>query len=178
MKIRWYYFLFIPLITAGVVFFLQNKSKSQVYAEGGIEVTALNPLFDISNFKPGQNTGGRITVKNVSSEEQRVGLRFTTGRRTDIAFAGKLSLQVKDATNSAIIFGDTAGKKLSTLFLTASDNFLFNLLPNQSRELDLVLTFDPSATDFFQDRSLIFDFSFGFIARPQTIRIPTIRLRR
>ena len=178
MKIRWYYFLFIPLITAGVVFFLQNKSKSQVYAEGGIEVTALNPLFDISNFKPGQSTGGRISVKNVSSEEQRVGLRLTTGRRTDIAFAGKLSLQVKDATNSTLIFGDTAGKKLSTLFLTASDNFLFNLLLNQSRELDLVLTFDPSATDFFQDRSLIFDFSFGFIAKPQTIRIPTLRPRR
>lgn len=178
MKKFWFYLLLIPLLIAGLLFLLQNKNKSLVYAEGGIEVTAPSPLFDVVNLKPGQVLTGRLTVKSISSIDQRVGLRLTAGRRTDIAFAGKLSLQMKDATNSAVIFGDTTGKKLSSLFLSAAESYLFNLIPNQSRELDLVLTFDPSATDFFQNRSLTFDFSIGFIAKSQILRIPTIRPRR
>lgn len=169
----------LPILIGGLIFIRKERDKNLVYAEGGIEITtATTPLFDASNFAPGQSLTGRVTVKNVSSEDQRIGFKLKSGKKMDLSFAGKLNLQVKDATNGAVLIGEGSGKKFSTLFLQTSDNYLFSLLPNQDHQVDLVVAFDPLAPNFFQGRTLNFDFSFGFIAKPQIIRIPTIRPRR
>lgn len=156
--------LFI-LFFGGIAVFRQNRSSSLVFAEGGIEVTyAATPLFNFTNIYPGQIVTGRVTVRSTSSTAQNVGLKLKTYSFFDLLLAGKLTLKVKDVATDTVIFGGDSGKKFTSLALTPKESFLFALPAGSSKDLDILIQFDPNASNNYQGRGLNFDFSLGFIA--------------
>lgn len=156
---------FLIVIFGGLAIFRKNQQSSPVFAEGGIEVTyAATPLFNFTNMYPGQTVTGRVTVKSTAATAQNVGLKLKTYNLFDLLFAGKLTLKVKDVATDTVIFGGDSGKKFTSLALTPKESFLFALPAGASKDLDILIQFDPNASNNYQGRGLNFDLSLGFIA--------------
>lgn len=166
MKKLFLFISFLILTFGGIAIFRQNRSRSPVFAEGGIEVAyQQTPLFNVSNFAPGDSVTGRVTISSSANATQTVGLRVQIGKITDFFNAAKFSLKIKDVQTGAIIFGEDGRKKFSSMFLAFNEYPLFTIVPGQSKDLDLIISFDQNAGNAFQGKSLTFNFSLGFIGR-------------
>ena len=138
-------------------------NKNTAYAVGdltvdwGIGIGDVGPIFNISNFAPGETESRDVDVNNGAPSPRSVGVRgiLTSG---PASMAAVMNIEIKEGVN--IIYSDTLsqffsdssgpnGIPLSTLNSGANTNYEF------------VVAFDQSAGNEFQSKSIIFDLQIG-----------------
>src|SRR3989344_2685001 len=138
-------------------------NKNTAYAVGdltvdwGIGIGDVGPIFNISNFAPGETESRDVDVNNGAPSPRPVGVRgILTSDPTSMAAV--MNIEIKEGVNiiySATLsqfFSDSSGPNgipLSTLNSGANTNYEF------------IVAFDQSAGNEFQSKSIIFDIQIG-----------------
>lgn len=143
-----------------------------VYAQGGIEVdfTSDNWPFFETNFMPGDVAKKEVTVRNASSQTQRVGMRMDNGK--GVVLAAPLFIKVSDKNTGKVYFGKWLGRSLLETYFRPEVK-LFDLKRGQEKRLVVEIKFLPESSNDFQGKETRFDFSLGFIGRRPQPSLPT-----
>jgi hypothetical protein len=113
-------------------------------------------LFDISDFAPGEDATGTIQVTNNDADdvcEVRLDVTDVVSNEDNISDMMFTSIEV----DSSAIYGSGTDKTLSDLFGTGV-LLLASVNPGDVSTIDWTVTFDPSAGNEYQNKSLSFDF--------------------
>jgi hypothetical protein len=113
-----------------------------------------NPVFDITNFLPGQSTNKNIDVKNDANNTEV----FVKGIKKSPNTNPKLEnvLDLKIAQGSSVLYS----KKLSNFFNDDKIS-LGKINKNQSKTYNFNVTFETSAGNEYQGKSVKFDMDFS-----------------
>ncbi|MDE2030949.1 MAG: fibronectin type III domain-containing protein [Patescibacteria group bacterium] len=113
-----------------------------------------NPLFSAINFAPGSEVTGNVTVTNNSGSSQNIIVESTNAVDTS-GLGDKLNLTIKEGANTK--YTNTLGS-----FLRSGEVSLSSLANNASTNYTFNVTFDNSAGDSLQNKTLGFDLCVGF----------------
>lgn len=122
------------------------------------------PIFTVFNVAPGQSETRTVTVTNDSPMLRPVGVRGELA-----SDSGNLStaMNIVIDQNGTPLYGigSPTGPKTLSEFFTESTNpdgiFLLNLNPATNKSLSFKVTFNESAGNEFQNKSLVFDLHIG-----------------
>lgn len=144
------------------------QKSSTVFAVGdltvdwGIGTGNVGPIFNISNFAPGQDEDRDVLIINGSSSSRPVGIKAVrTGGSGDLE--SQLNIVISDGTTD--VYGGTAGAKTVEDFFndSAGSDFvnLLTLAPSLSQSFNIKVTFDEDAGNAFQNTSVVFNLIIG-----------------
>lgn len=137
-----------------LVLFLFFCWATEAKANGSLEITfEKDPLFDKTDFLPGDSTTNWIKVKNNSAETKSIFVWADNVIDPD-NLGNVLNLEIKEGANT--LYNDT----LSNLFASSSV-YLSDLFKTNQTQYDLTLKFNILAGNEYQGKTLKFDFSIG-----------------
>jgi heme/copper-type cytochrome/quinol oxidase subunit 4 len=127
----------------------------QALAAGDITVSP-DPIFNITNWAPGQTQTQEVTISNTTSVDRSLGLKMTA---TKTELSDFISLKVVQKWDGSILLE----KKVSELY--QSGEIGLGIIPAQSdRKFDFSATLSPDLGNEYQGAVESFDLSFGFFA--------------
>jgi Ca2+-binding RTX toxin-like protein len=165
----------ILLVVLGLFWKNGQFNLSTAYAVGellvdwGVAGTGdVGPVFNVSNFTPGDEESRTVNVENSSAVSRAVAIKgVKTSGTGDLEEA--LEIIINDGTSD--LYGGTAGFKTLQDFFNESNTifglFLFNLNPAEDKNLTITVKFMDSAGNEYQNTSIIFNIIFGI-----TIELP------
>ena len=145
--------------------FSQDRPAGLIYAEGGIEVDFEEdnwPFFE-TNFMPGDKVSKVVTIRNSSSQRQKVGFRMSNVEGYLLSIP--LFIKITDKNTGKVYYGGSSGLSLLLNYVLPMEIKLFNLSPSEEKELEVEIKFISQAGNEFQGTETKFDFSLGFIGR-------------
>lgn len=166
--------LIIIAITASQTDVVHNFFKGKTaYAVGDLSVDwgvpIGQPLFNISNSKPGDSVSKTVLVTNDSTETRPVGVRGVKTIETG-NFAQALTMTISQ--NGTDLYGGQTGEKTLAQFIADSSTpngiSLSPLSPNATTSYVFTLQFKEESGNEFQGKQVIFDLHMGIsFAIPQ-----------
>ena len=138
---------------------------SNVLAQGDLSVIFNpDPLFNETNFVPGDVSTATATVTNNSSETKKIGISGEVTGASITSLANALDFKVSE--NGTVLYGDGSSTGAKTLedFFEDSPNgiYLSDLGPGQSATYTLTATFLPKSGNQYQATYTKFNFDIGF----------------
>jgi len=122
------------------------------------------PIFVVTNFMPGDLEKRTVNIANGATVIRPVGVRGNkTGEIDNIA--GILDFVI--SANGTDLYGgssSTGAKTLSQFFIDSGvpdGLFLFNLNPNENKNVDFIVKFPSSAGNGYQNAKIVFDIQIG-----------------
>ena len=166
-------FLGILVLLAGYRQFRFNKA-GDVQAAGDLEITYLglplgDPIFYLEDTKPGDHVCREIDVANNGEAARFIAVKGvkTGGVGSDPLLESILEIVIDE--DGSIIYGDGSPSGVKTVedFFTDSlseDGVLLSVVnPENSSTYNFCVSFPVSASNDFQEKSVIFDLIFGYI---------------
>lgn len=144
--------------------------KKTAYAVGdltvdwGIGIGDVGPIFNISNFAPGETESRDVDVTNGAISSRPVGVRGIETSEIG-SISGVLNIVISKGGND--LYGGTSptGPKTLAEFFTESSGPdgipLSNLGPGSSTTYTFKITFDQNAGNEFQNTNVVFDLKIG-----------------
>jgi len=133
-------------------------------ATNAYKLLAGNPIFDVSNFLPGETKTERIRVTNNTSQNQWVGLKvikFDRGCIGGYCLADKLYLTVKPLGNSSLYSGS-----LTDFYQAGEVPFSEVSASGGNVQYDFSVSFDKNTTaKEYQGSTTNFDLEIGFFTK-------------
>lgn len=165
MKIIKSILLIVSLIILVVFAFSQVSGEAAhgiIYAEGDIEVSFDDDdwPFNEPNFLPGDKSRKSVTIRNNSSERQRVGLRLENGE--GLRLPRYLKIAIYDSDTGRRLFRRSS---IRSLYRSRREWRLFNLGAGEERRIDVEIEFKTRTRNRYQGESTAFDFTLGFVGR-------------
>lgn len=129
-----------------------------------------NPIFVINNLAPGQFETRNVDATNSGTLTRLVsikGLRTGPDGQSDPKLETELDIVISDGI--APLYGQespTGPKKLSAFFTESgtTNGILLNAIsPGGTKTYSIKVTFPSSADNLFQNKSVIFDLTFGYV---------------
>jgi Ca2+-binding RTX toxin-like protein len=175
--------LLVVFTALSTVFYRQRQGKvlgQRVEAVGGLVFTYPNspggPIFDMSDFKPGDCVTKTVHVKNEAITDSSIIVRSADEVDVD-SLSTQLSIVISE--NGYDLYGGeaTGGAKLVSDFFVDSDSVngikLSEILGNNSEtEYDFTVCFNIDSGNEYQKTSTVFDLKFGEIFVP--IELPEV----
>lgn len=128
-----------------------------------------DPIFTVSNMSPGQSENKNIDVTNSGAVSRMVSVKGirTGGIGADPKIETALDLIIKDGLTPIYGTGSPTGSKTVANFFSESSNpngVQLNIINSgNSKTYNFKVTFPDSAGNEFQNKSVIFDLTFGVI---------------
>lgn len=147
---------------------------SYVYAVGdltinwGIGIDNVGPIFNISNFAPGDEETRTVNIENTALISRAVAIR---GIKTSGAGNLESSLEIVISDSSGDLYGGTNGTKTLEDFFNDTSSplgvFLFDLAGGANQDIEIKIKFLAGAGNQYQDANVVFDVLIGI-----TVDIP------
>jgi hypothetical protein len=152
----------ILLITA-IVIFSTGFLVSAVQAVGlAVEFEDGSPLFNKTNFVPGDIITKWIKVTNASGSTQRIAIEaieFTKPvPENDLSRA--LMIVIKQGVTE--IYGGAGSEKTLYQFYQNGETYLSELTDNNTAQYDITISFPSDKEDYWQNKTTGFDIIVGF----------------
>ncbi len=166
--------IFISVVLIFVGSNLSGVSQSStVHASGDLtvdfHVPPGNPIFTINNMAPGDSQNKNVDVTNNTTTPKLVsvkGIRIG-GVGSDPKIETVLELIIKDGSTPVYGNGSSTGPKTLTNFFADSANpdaIFLNIIPASGHKTyNFEITFPTTGGNEFQQKSVIFDLTFGTI---------------
>jgi hypothetical protein len=120
-----------------------------------------DPIFEISNWSPGKAEDRNIDVANGGAVSRMVAVKGV--KKSGIGLESGLHLEIRNGTD--VIYDNTLEN-----FLNLAQGFEIEVLnPNQSETYNFKVTFPESADNQYQNKSVVFDLSFGVITSDHVV---------
>jgi len=144
---------------------LNTLGVSTAFAVGDLTidwgVPAGNPIFSFNNFAPGQTETHSVNVTNSATTTKPVAVRgLKTSESGGLGDVLKITIQ-KGATT---LYGPKTLNQFFTDSAAGTGVFLSNYAPAESSLLTFTVSFDSSAGNTFQNKTLVFDLQIGISA--------------
>lgn len=158
------------IIVFAAVYGFSNKLPSTAFAIGDLTVNwgiagigNVGAIFNISNMAPGQNETKTVNIDNGVSSSRPVAVRGVL--TTDPGgLAGVMEIVISE-NGGLDLYGGTTGFKSLAQFFTDSANpsgiDLFTLDAEQDKDIDFEVTFNSSAGNPYQGKSIVFNIKIG-----------------
>ncbi len=154
----------ILLITAIAIFsagFLASTAQAQV-PPLAVEFEGGSPLFNKTNFTPGDSVTKWIKVTNTSGVAQRIAIEAINFTKpvpeNDLSRA--LTIVIKQ--EAAEIYGGAGSEKTLYQFYQNGETYLSELTNNNTAQYDITISFPVDKGDAWQEKTTGFDVIVGF----------------
>jgi len=148
----------IAIFALGIFFIspvnAQNDKLVVEYWDGTEWKPLQGPIFNETNFLPGQNVSRLVRVTNNSGQSQRIATEAINVSDPD-RLGDVLNLEIKE--NGITRYNNPLSK-----FFTAGEVYLSDLANGAQTQYDFIVTFYSGAGNPFQGKSLKFDILIGF----------------
>jgi len=112
------------------------------------------PIFNETNFLPGNGVVRLIRVTNNSEQTQRIATEAINKNDPD-NFASQMNLTIKE--DATVIFDNTLAQ-----FFSQGETYLSSLASGAQTQYDFTITFDSGSGNEYQEKMLGFDILVGF----------------
>lgn len=154
--------IFIILGAVAMAAFAKNSNPEDFTTFAStpdLQITWQNtPLFTVSNMLPGDSITRSVTVKNISSNIQPLGIRAVPTRVNPDSFPSQMELKIMEN-------GNTIRNYNLDQFIIESRNQGFvkfiNLNPGNSSTYSFIVTFNQNSPNTYQRAQVIFDLVLG-----------------
>lgn len=150
--------LIISIAIFGASFLLVNSAQAQNILDIQFQ-NEPNPLFQQTNFLPGDSTSGWVKVTNISTETQKIGVEIINKY-----LCSENCLSLSDVLNLSITEEGSEIPLLEgslTTFYKSGEKPLSDLAPNASTTYYFSITFNPEAGNNYQESEAKFDIKIG-----------------
>jgi len=163
----------IAIFSAGFLFALSTNASPVPPAslvvdysiDGGISWLPLSgPIFNETNFLPGDGITRLIRATNNSGQTQRIAMETINENDPD-NFSSQLNLVIKEGTTE--IFNNTLHN-----FFDQGETYLSSLIEGNTTQYDFTITFNSGSTNDYQGKVLGFDILVGFEGTEGGIQLP------
>jgi len=155
--------IFLIITAVAVALIARSKTTAEDFvtfaSTPNLQITwQNNPLFSVTNMLPGDSISKTVTVKNISSGIQPLGIRAIPTYVNPANFPQQLKLTIKEGGNEirnytlADFFAQSAGSG----FIDFTD-----LNPGQTAIYTFAVTFDTDADNTYKMASVVFDLILG-----------------
>lgn len=116
------------------------------------------PIFTVSDLAPGQTSSHTVKVFNGSNTIRPIGIRGSDTANVG-SFSDALLLTISDNTKS--LYGPVSLTKFFVDSTSPDGIYLSQLNSGDKTSYLFTITFDPSAGNLFQNKSIVFDINLG-----------------
>jgi hypothetical protein len=148
--------LIISIAVFGASFLLVNSAQAQNIL--GIQFqNEPDPLFQQTNFLPGNSTSGWVKVTNISTETQKIGVEIINKYLcSENCLSDVLNLSIAEEGSEIPLLEGSL-----TTFYKSGEKPLSDLAPNTSTTYYFSITFNPKAGNNYQGSEAEFDIKIG-----------------
>jgi len=148
--------LIISIAIFGTSFLLVNSAQAQNIL--GIQFqNEPDPLFQQTNFLPGNSTSGWVKVTNISTETQKIGVEIINKHLcSENCLSDVLNLSIAEEGSEIPLLEGSL-----TTFYKSGEKPLSDLAPNASTTYYFSITFNPKAGNNYQGSEAEFDIKIG-----------------
>ena len=166
--------ILLSLITIGALLIQSNGlglfGKNTAYAVGdltvdwGTGIGDVGPIFNVSNFAPGETESRNVDVSNGAPSPRPVGVRGIETSEIG-SISGVLNIVISEVGSDLYGGSSPTGPKTLAQFFAESSGPngipLSNLGSGNSTQYTFDVTFDQNAGNDFQSNSIVFDLQIG-----------------
>ncbi len=163
-KNRRHVFISVCVFAILSLIFIKKNANNEIYAVDPLVVSyngqsPPSPIFEISNFLPGDEIEKNFEIKNLSPQTQSVFLKAVKIEESQ-NFSNILEVVV-GLKNGAYIFGGSLGVKTLNNLFSSEKIDLGQLSPNEQKTFRIKVSFPAHAGNEYQNAKVIFDLIFA-----------------
>lgn len=162
------------ILATGIIYAKNNGwfASPTAFAVGDLTVNwgvpEGQPIFIISNAAPGDSVTRTVSIQNGATSARPIGIRGNITQQNPPTYSTKLFIKISQ--NGTEVYGANNSKTLKNFIDEGglSGISLGTLNSGQSKNYNIMVTFDPTADNAFQNATITFDMFIGI-----SIDIPT-----